>query len=416
MLVSSLRLSSFRGFDKANLSLDPRLTLLVGRNGAGKTTLLDAASVLLSQVHASIVSRVGRGPRFNDGDINDAARQTECSLTADFGGGSISWMVAHARRGLPPTASQFKELAEVVAEVQSKNERGDWALPLAVRYGVSRAPAIPQRIREHHQFGPLSAYDSALIGGAGASFRQFFEWFREREDLENEVRLRPDSTGKRDLFYEDRMLAVVRRAVARIVPGFSNLRIERDPQRMIVDKEQVPFEIGQLSDGERGLIALAGDLARRLALANPSTNDPLICSAVVMIDEVDLHLHPGWQRVVVERLQRTFPNCQFILTTHSPQVVASVPTASIRLLRNFEIEDAPVPVEGRDTNAILRDLFGERERPEWAASELSKVVELIDGAELSKARQKLTELSNKLTQADSEVVRLTSLIRFLEES
>ena len=204
MLVSSLRLSHFRGFDEANLSFDPRLTLLVGTNGAGKTTLLDATSVLLSQVHASIVSRLGRGPRFNDSDINDAARQTECGLAADFGGGPISWTVAHARRGLPATASQFKELAEVVAEVQSKNERGDWALPLAVRYGVSRAPAIPQRIRERHQFGPLSAYDSALSGGAGTSFRQFFEWFREREDLENEVRLRPDSTGIHHLFHETR--------------------------------------------------------------------------------------------------------------------------------------------------------------------------------------------------------------------
>ena len=173
------------------------------------------------------------------------------------------------------------------------------------------------------------------------------------------------------------------------------------------------LEIDQLSDGEKCLLAMAGDLGRRLALANPQLGDPLSAEAVVLIDEIELHLHPGWQRMVVERLRQTFPHCQFILTTHSPQVLSQIPTESVILLERFQQAELPAGTLGRDSNAILSEVMGISERPQEWANRIHEVARMVDREELPAARRALDELARQLGEDDSEVVRLRSLIGFL---
>jgi predicted ATP-binding protein involved in virulence len=182
---------------------------------------------------------------------------------------------------------------------------------------------------------------------------------------------------------------------------------------MVVQKGDTLLEVDQLSDGEKCLLAMAGDLGRRLALANPSPADPLSAAAVVLIDEIELHLHPGWQRMVVERLRQTFPNCQFILTTHSPQVLSQVPAESVILLDRFKRAELPAGTLGRDSNAILTEVMGVPERPQATADRIHEIAELIDREELPAAREALDTLAKQLGEQDSEVVRLRSLIGFL---
>jgi predicted ATP-binding protein involved in virulence len=189
--------------------------------------------------------------------------------------------------------------------------------------------------------------------------------------------------------------------------------MQRVPQRMLVEKEGATLEVDQLSGGEKSLLAMAGDLARRLALANPSLGDPLSAEAVVLIDEIELHLHPGWQRMVVERLQQTFPHCQFILTTHSPQVLSQVPAESVILLERFQRMELPAGTLGRDSNSILSEVMGVPERPPAMAQRLHEVARMIDSGALPAAREVLEELARQLGQHDSEVVRLRALIGFL---
>ena len=197
---------------------------------------------------------------------------------------------------------------------------------LAVYYPTNRAVLdIPSAYQEPtHRFDQLSAYDQAL-SGKWSSFRIFFEWFRDREDLENERRL---ETPK----FRDRELQAVRTAIRRFLPGCSAVRIRRAPLRMVIDKNGEELRVDQLSDGEKCTLAMVGDLARRMAIANPSPEDPLGGAGIVLIDEIDLHLHPGWQRHVVSALEATFPNCQFLVSTHSPQVVSHVAPERIWLL------------------------------------------------------------------------------------
>ena len=127
---------------------------------------------------------------------------------------------------------------------------------------------------------------------------------------------------------------------------------------MVVKKSEQTLYFDQLSDGEKCLLAMTGDIARRLAMANPYADNPLQGGGVVLIDEIELHLHPGWQRRVVPALERTFPNVQFILTTHSPQVLSSVAREQIVLLSGFQAVSRLPYTEGRDSNAILSELMG----------------------------------------------------------
>ena len=131
-----------------------------------------------------------------------------------------------------------------------------------------------------------------------------------------------------------RVLADCREAVERFLPGYCNLRPEGEGRpRLWIDCGETPIPVRQLSDGERGVLALVLDLTRRLAQANPELDAPTLeAEAVVLIDEIDLHLHPRWQRQIVHNLTSAFPRCQFIATTHSPQVIGEVDPDRIQII------------------------------------------------------------------------------------
>jgi predicted ATP-binding protein involved in virulence len=120
--------------------------------------------------------------------------------------------------------------------------------------------------------------------------------------------------------------------MSELLEGFGDLRVEEDPLRLIVNKAGYPLDIAQLSDGERSFLAVVTDLCRRLTLANPGLDDPLQGEGVVLIDELELHLHPKWQRTVIEKLRSLFPRLQFIGTTHSPFVIQTLRKDELRLL------------------------------------------------------------------------------------
>ena len=167
---------------------------------------------------------------------------------------------------------------------------------------------------------------AALEGSltARAKYGQLLQWFRAKEDEE----LR-EQRKRRDFSYHQRDLSAVRSAISSMLEGLSEPHIEVPPPRFVVTVKQEDgrvhaLQIDQLSDGQRAVLALAADLAWRMALGNPHLEDPLSSEAIVLIDEVELHLHPSWQQRILNDLQRTFRNAQFIVTTHSPQVLTTV--------------------------------------------------------------------------------------------
>lgn len=159
-------------------------------------------------------------------------------------------------------------------------------------------------------------------------FNQFFGWFRSVEEIEKDWRQRQRSSD-----YRHPHLNAVRKATSPFLEEFSFLRFESPSSRMLIQKSDQDLLIQQLSDGEKIALGMIGDIARRLAIANPGLEDPLQGEGIVMIDEIELHLHPKWQRGLLPHLLETFPNCQFIVTTHSPQVISDVQPHQIIHLR-----------------------------------------------------------------------------------
>ena len=256
-----------------------------------------------------------------------------------------------------------------------------------------------------HPFDQLAAYDQAL-SGSWRSFRIFFEWFRDREDLENEQRL--DNPG-----FRDRQLQAVRTATERFLPGFTELKVRRKPLHMVVEKDGEELKVDQLSDGEKCTLAMIGDLARRMSIANPAHGDPLDGAGVVLIDEIDLHLHPGWQRQVVTALPQTFPNCQFLVSTHSPQIVSHVEQERIWILeRGGSGVSAGRPAEsyGQTSGRILEDVMRVPERPQAIKERLSRLFRAIRHDELATAKQLLSELADTIGR-DPDLVKADFHIR-----
>lgn len=408
MRVRRLQIEHFRGI--RNLALDfpaSGPTVLFGKNGAGKTAILDALALGLQQV-VGRVYRLGPTHGIPEEDVsNRMPAGAEASIQVDLQAGEELFSI-----------ESLQDSGELSADFQLELEIGRLAkwfgvkltqhvgLPILAAYGVARASrqeALPP-VDDPALFKPQLAYVDAL-GDGTARFAPFLRWFLARENYENE-RFREDQR------YVDPQLEAVRRAIAKLT-GFERPRIRRSPSpRLVVTKDGEELVINQLSDGERNLLALAGDLARRLALANANSSDPLAGSGIVLIDEIELHLHPAWQRCVLAKLGEAFPGCQFITASHSPQVMGEVHREGILLLLRSgdEVNVAhPQGAYGLDSNTIL-EFMGASPRSLAVHSELAELFRLIDEGRLEEARALRRRIESDIGPAEPELAKADTLL------
>ena len=374
MKISSLETYNFRGLANAKINFHNRLNLFLGINGAGKSSILDAVSTLMSWFVQRIKSTTGRGADIAIEDIENDSQDCRLKIVLDD---ETQWTLFRTKSKEKNEKSDLTKLNDKVKTFwRQMDENSNTPLPVIVHYRVNRSVSdIPLKIKHLSDLKREDSYTNTLKGNA--SFRDFFSWFRMREDEENE-HIRDD----RD--YRDRGLETIRKAMLKIFPEYSDMKVRRRPQALLLN---------QLSDGEKCYIALVCDLASRLVMANPNGN-PLEGTGVVMIDEVDLHLHPQWQLVVLAKLTETFPNCQFIVTTHSPLVV-SESIGKIFTIDDGEVKELPL-LNGVDYNAILRDFMG-------TASQNSFITALVDEYVAYKKYQ-MTEEAEKVIGKLRELV------------
>jgi predicted ATP-binding protein involved in virulence len=164
------------------------------------------------------------------------------------------------------------------------------------------------------------------------------------------------------------------------------------------------------------VLALAADIAMRLNIANPHLENPLEGDGVILIDEIEQHLHPSWQRTIIPNLRRTFPNIQFILTTHSPQVLSNVPTENVFVLKDFKLRTfPPYHTYGKDSNAILDEVFETEPRPAHGRKDIQELYGFIDKNDRQNAEKKLQELKKKFGDTDTDVVRAEMYVELMDE-
>lgn len=222
------------------------------------------------------------------------------------------------------------------------------------KYSVNRSLiGVPIHVYKKHELDAISLYEGKFDGGS--NLRSFYEWYREREDIEREER-----EERKTFEYEDRQLAVVRRAISMVMSGYGELHTRRkSPAGFELRKNGEVFRVEQLSDGEKCYLTLVGDIALRLAICNPTLDNPLDGEGIVLIDELELHLHPKWQGEVIDKLRTTFPNCQFFITTHSPHIVQNLrlqDADSLIVLVDGEVHHVRSSY-GLPVDDVLREVF-----------------------------------------------------------
>ena len=413
MKLASVEIENFRAIEKLTLALDPGLTVLHGANAHGKTSVLGAIAAGLGAIPDLLSGVFERG--FLDTDLRVGALDSSVVLNTVDG---ISWS-GTVTRGQPARGytSALKDKADEIFSDCAEGRTVE--LPIVAFYDTERV--IFDRTERwsdfKKEFTRYSAFEGAL--SSHTNFQGLFEWFyfKENEELR-------EQKARRDFGYRLRDLSNVRHAISSMLDDVSDPHMEMDPPRFMVSvgtgRNSEKLALDQLSGGYRAVLALAADLAWRMAQGNPHLDDPLESEAIVLIDEVDLHLHPSWQQRILDDLARTFPNAQFVVSTHSPQVLTTVrPEHIVELDREEDgrvVAGPPASATyGAEAGDVLSSVMGTNQRP--PGNEFTKALErymrLIgngegESEEALALRNKLEDLSPRdhaLDRADVEIRR-----------
>lgn len=410
MKLKQVAIENYRAIEKLDLSFDPDLTVLHGPNGHGKTSVLSAIAAGLGSIPRLL-------PDVSSVEFRKTDQRGQLPLRVmlrTFDG--IEWDRRRlGRRGTNKrrALSDCRMLRDAVEKVVAADREGlePIDLPIVAFYDTDRAVSdAPRQTRSPKMEFPRYA---ALEGGLvhRTDFKEFFRWFffRESEELR-------EKNERKDFNYRLKDLDAVRTAVERMVPGISELRIKPRSLRLVVsmglrEGERQELVLDQLSGGYRIVFALVADLARRMAQGNPHLDDPLGSEAIVLIDEVDLHLHPEWQQRILVDLRRTFPNAQFIVSTHSPQVLTTVDPKHIM---HLQIENGCIvagqcpsltPTYGAEAGSVLEAVMGVGERPTAEHNDFVKKLDeytrlVYDGLGRSEKAMALREALKALSPRD----------------
>lgn len=412
MRISRLTLKNFRNLAALELALEPSCTLLLGDNGVGKTAVLEGLAVALGAFVGEVRGVQSRNIRededarrvvFEIGGVPDLQIQwpVRVEATGEVLGRALTWTRVLAGPGGKTTRRDTTDLRAVAESAARSVQRGKPIdLPVLGYYGTQRLWV--QRKLTVAKRGVGSRLDGYIDCLAPASnVRLLTEWMYQQT-------LADVQSGS-----PSPQLAAIERSICTCLGDVTRFWFDLRYQEIrlrLADGRIAPFST--LSDGYRNVVSLVADLAWRAATLNPQhgADAGVRATGIVSIDEIDLHLHPSWQRRILPDLRRTFPGLQLVASTHSPQVVASVAREEVRRLAADGVAVGQEFVEGRDTNSLLEDVFGVPERPTWARDRLARLFDLIDLEQLAAARAELETLTPRLGHDDPALTRARWLL------
>ena len=383
--IDSLNVKNYRCFKSLEtpIQFHPQLTVFVARNGEGKTAFLDAVRIALGTFTSSFP--ITTYAHFHTSDVHIATLRENPSLgaiypvslevAATIDGKQISWaralQKAKGRTTKARALSQYGEFLRKKIEADENNV----SLPIIAFYGTGRLWA-EHRDMTDGSISPLAesrfaGYDNAL--SARSTYKQVKNWLLEAIQMEDSKESSNTQTGQ----FVASQLKAIKKALSNVlcVEGVDSMhynRFYKDDITVIckngntIQDIATALPVSWLSDGLRAVFSMVADIAYRCVKLNPhlGENACIETNGIVLIDEVDIFLHPSWQQRIIGDLQRTFPNIQFIVTTHSPQVVSSVPKECIRIISNGAIVPFDTQTQGVESQMILAEIFGTSSVPE----------------------------------------------------
>ncbi|MGY4636159.1 AAA family ATPase [Pseudomonas sp. TE24901] len=425
MKLERLTLANYRGFDQIDLDFSPDITVIAGINGVGKSGILKALSSAMSLALPKLTVSKEAPLGLSDTDIQSDKSGLSVAVNLSFDAADVIVDLGRAaplalgaaeslqkrrdelRFATRETKKGSKEEQKIEDEIhlidtQLKQTSGITAVrilpndhavseedliadfktrqkqPLTVLYSTTRfLSRLPPVLPKTKRMDTATAYDKSL-SQLEVSLNDFANWYRViAAGAQTEIKVR--------LFQQ------LEKAVKTFLPEVSDLRLhEERPPRFSVFKSGKVYFLEQLSDGERGLLALVFDLTRRLAIANPESINPIAEGVgLVLIDEIELHLHPSWQRRILRLLQTTFKQCQFVITTHSPQVIGQIKPDKLRLLHHDESGKIVLATAsqsfGMDSSWVLQNIMGVPARDYETEQRLSAIYQAIDDDKFEEA-------------------------------
>lgn len=399
MKIKHLVIENFRAIKYLDLDCTNGANVFIGDNGVGKSTVLDAIAILFSWLNARFSSPKGRGRNIRKEDIRNGSEYCFLSVETVHKGMDTHWSLF---KGIAPhhQIDRYTDLSSLDSLVSYIRESFEDERYLFTFYGVNRnvsAITLNKRIYGLKE----GKRDVVRSNFSNTSWKQFFNWYYERENEENRMKARFNAQ------YHDESLDAIRDCLSEVFPDYRNLRIEDRPARFMIEKDGQQINFERLSDGEKCYITLVLDIARRLSQQNDGSKSILDGEQLIMIDEVDLHLHPSWQLSVVSNLQRKFPNCQFFVTSHSSLVLSSLgENSQLVVLRNgrrVELSDIPY---GDNSDYILKRFFGlESVRNPEVQSEIDSISAELgkESPDINSVERKLNALRDKGVQFEESV-------------
>ena len=414
MKVTSLKLTNLRSISFAEFRFQPGFNLIVGVNGVGKSSVLEALSVCLSAYVKQANGLRMRTGSFATSDIRVGASGLSLECGSQIGSAEYRYLIHRPRESSAPRRAKAGVPREQVHETPARSsflgqpprittERESEGRPLAVLFSTNRAVPSRRAPSKRVAAGGRDAAFGDALANRELRLTEMAAWMRAQESLRSERSSAATS------------LMALENTVRLFLEDYSSLRVDNSGRELLIDKEGGTLAVRHMSDGERGTLALVLDMTRRLVQANPEMDNPVAeAEAVVLIDEIDLHLHPSWQRAIVHKLKSTFPRCQFIATTHSPQVIGEVESNRIHIMTDKEVY-SPTHSFGVDSSRLLDEIMDAESRTRGAQELLSQVSAAIDKQLYKDARELLDRIAVMLGATDPEVTRIQTLLDFLED-
>jgi predicted ATP-binding protein involved in virulence len=338
MILNELRLKNYRVFEEAGFSFSEKVTVLAGVNGRGKSSVLDAIALMLSRLLPQMSPARGGYLQLSESDITHGQNEAKIEVKLNLAGYPVSFTGGRENGYRAKFDSLLPQVRQEVKDRYGFSDMTRGNPAIGVYYTTDRAVCkMPRKLsypKSDFPQGMEFAYRGALSRRV-VDYKDFMTRFRNMVTLteENKSAMLGAAAPEdiygipllHNLYYlGDRAVQATQTAVSKFLHGFHDLDVIEDPLRLVVQKGEETFDLAQLSDGERSVIAMVIDLCKRLSLLNPNLESPLDGQGIVLIDEIELHLHPKWQRDIIEQFRSTFPNIQFIMTTHSPFVIQSI--------------------------------------------------------------------------------------------
>lgn len=400
MKIDFLELTNFRNIQKQKIVFENKnFVVLIGDNGSGKTTILESITKGFVPVLRTINAEAMKQCDLTNNDIKNGMNSTGVTLGITLDNEKYVWTNKRRLSSQQPFENigeqqngEIKGLKELKLRYSQCVE--EKKLPLVLYYGTDRIIRdVPVRghIKDFKVTDALRyCFDNVNY------FRDFYDWFKTEEDIElRGLRENPN--------YKNPKLNCVRTALERMIKGYSNLRIELSPSRMVMTNSKgIDLEIDQLSGGYKAVLSVIADIAKRLSIANPESSNPLEEEAVILIDELDLHLHPKWQKEIVDDLKRTFPNCQFIISTHSPFIIQSLEANELFDIKSMEFAGEKGNYKGWSIETIQEQKMGVEPKTAIFNDYLEKFSSAIDNENYDAVKELYEKLKDMVSPGSKE--------------